>query len=149
MFDIVQPPGWAGDVVASLGARVGRVTGGLLFVTGFGVAVTNHEAWWWLPSNWQTPCGVPPQGDVPGLWRYGSGKLSGVVVRSVALMIVRRVLGVFGCGPTPDADAVEIAVLRHQVAVLRRQVPRRRYAPADRLLLAALAKIGIGARSGI
>ena len=64
-------------------------------------------------------------------------------------MIVRRVLGVFGCGPTPDADAVEIAVLRHQVAVLRRQVPRRRYAPADRLLLAALAKIGIGARSGI
>jgi putative transposase len=64
-----------------------------------------------------------------------------VVVRSVALMIVRRVLGVLGCGSAPDADAVEIAVLRHQLAVLRRQVPRPRYTPADRMLLAALAKL--------
>jgi putative transposase len=57
------------------------------------------------------------------------------------LMIVRRVLGVLGCGPTPNADAVEIAVLRHQLAVLRRQVPRPRYTPADRMLLAASAKL--------
>jgi len=56
-------------------------------------------------------------------------------------MIVRRVLGVLGCGPTPDADAVEIAVLRHQLAVLRRQVQRPRYTPADRMVLAALAKL--------
>ena len=46
-----------------------------------------------------------------------------------------------GWGPTPDADAVEIAVLRHQLAVLRRQVPRPRYTPADRMLLAVLAKL--------
>ena len=64
-----------------------------------------------------------------------------MVVHSIALMIVRRMLAVLGCGPTPDADAVEIAVLRHQLAVLRRQVPRPRYAPADRMLLAALAKL--------
>jgi putative transposase len=64
-----------------------------------------------------------------------------VFARTVALMIVRRVLGVLGCGPAPNADAVEIAVLRHQVAVLRRQVPRTRYTPADRMLLAALAKL--------
>src|SRR5919107_632309 len=70
-----------------------------------------------------------------------SGRLAGVVARIVALMIVRRVLGVLGCGPTPDADAVEIAVLRHQVAVLHRQVPRARYTPANRILLAALAKL--------
>jgi hypothetical protein len=70
-----------------------------------------------------------------------SGGLGGVVARTVTWMIVRRVLGVLGFGPTPDADAVEIAVLRHQVAVLRRQVPRPRYTPADRMLLAALAKL--------
>src|SRR5205823_8906368 len=54
---------------------------------------------------------------------------------------VRRVLGMLGCGPTPDADAVEIAVLRHQLAVLRRQIPRPRYTPTDRLVLAVLAKL--------
>jgi putative transposase len=64
-----------------------------------------------------------------------------VVVHTIALLIVRRVLGVLGCGPTPDADAVEIAVLRHQLAVLHRQVSRPRYTPADRVVLAALAKL--------
>src|SRR3954468_18764470 len=70
-----------------------------------------------------------------------SGRLAGVIARTVVLMIVRRVLGVLGWGPTPDADAVEIAVLRHQLAVLRRQVPRVRYAPAGRMLLAARGKL--------
>jgi putative transposase len=64
-----------------------------------------------------------------------------VVVHTIALMIVRRVLGVLGCGPTWNAEAVEIAVLRHELAVLHRQVPRPRYTPADRMLLAALAKL--------
>ncbi|MCA2216262.1 hypothetical protein [Jidongwangia harbinensis] len=64
-----------------------------------------------------------------------------MVVHTVALLIVRRVLGVLGCGPTPDADAVEIAVFRHQFAVLARQVTRPRYTPADRMLLAVLAKL--------
>jgi hypothetical protein len=41
---------------------------------------------------------------------------------------------------TRDADAVKIAVLRHQVAVLHRQVPRARYTPADRMLLALLVR---------
>jgi hypothetical protein len=39
-------------------------------------------------------------------------------------MIVRRMLGVIGLGSSPDADTVEIAVLRHQLAVLHRQVLR-------------------------
>jgi putative transposase len=36
---------------------------------------------------------------------------------------------------------VEIAVLRHQLMVLRREVARPRYAPADRMVLATLAKL--------
>src|SRR4051812_17894369 len=43
--------------------------------------------------------------------------------------------------PPPDADVVEIAVLRHQVAVLSREVPRPRYTPADLMILAALAEL--------
>jgi hypothetical protein len=64
-----------------------------------------------------------------------------VVVRTLALMIVRRLVGVLGRGPASDADMVEITVLRHQLAVLHRQVARPRYTPADRMLLAALAKL--------
>jgi hypothetical protein len=55
---------------------------------------------------------------MPG-WQAGV-----VVVRTVALMIVRRMLGLLGRGRTPDANEVEIAVLRHQLAVLRRHVAR-------------------------
>jgi len=39
-----------------------------------------------------------------------------------------------GLGPKPDDKDVEIAVLRHQLTVLQRQVARPRYAPTDRLV---------------
>src|SRR5689334_19686821 len=52
-----------------------------------------------------------------------SGRVAVVVVRTLGLMIVRGMLGLFGCGSAPDADMVEIAVPRHQLAVLHRQVP--------------------------
>jgi len=60
------------------------------------------------------------------------------VVRTVAFVLVRQVLGLVGLGPSPDAKDVEIAVLRHQLLVLRRQVARPRYTPPDRMILAAL-----------
>ena len=54
---------------------------------------------------------------------------------------MRRVLGLPGIGPAADAKDMEIAVLRHQLTVLRRQVARPRYTPSDRLVLAALARL--------
>src|SRR3954469_17127677 len=64
-----------------------------------------------------------------------------MVVRTLAFVILRRVLGLVGLGPAPDAKDVEIAVLRHQLMVVRRQVARPRYEPADRLVLGVLAKL--------
>jgi hypothetical protein len=64
-----------------------------------------------------------------------------VVVRTLAFVVVRQVLSLIGLGQSPDAKDVEIAVLRHQLLVLRRQVTRPRYVPADRIILAALAKL--------
>jgi hypothetical protein len=63
------------------------------------------------------------------------------VVRTVALMALRRLLGVLGLGSTPDTNEVEIAVLWHQLAVLQRQVVRPTYTPGDRMLLAMLARM--------
>ncbi len=63
------------------------------------------------------------------------------MVRTLAFVVVRQVLSLIGLGPSPDAKDVEIAVLRHQLLVLRRQVARPRYAPADRMVLATLAKL--------
>jgi putative transposase len=51
------------------------------------------------------------------------------------------VLRLVGLGPVLNATDVEIAVLRHQLMVLRRQVARPRYTPADRLVLGTLAKL--------
>jgi hypothetical protein len=56
-------------------------------------------------------------------------------------MVVRQILGLVDLGPSSDAKDVEIAVLRHQLMVLRRQVARPHYTPADRMILAALAKL--------
>jgi putative transposase len=38
------------------------------------------------------------------------------------------------------AKDLEILVLRHQLAVLRRQTPRSRFEPADRAVLAAISR---------
>jgi putative transposase len=39
------------------------------------------------------------------------------------------------------AKDLEILVLRHQLTVLRRQVPRPKLEPADRALLAAVSRV--------
>jgi hypothetical protein len=58
----------------------------------------------------------------------------------VRFLVFRWVLKMVRLGPNEEDDGVEIAVLRHQLAVLQRQVPRPRYYNRDRLLLAALAR---------
>ncbi len=42
----------------------------------------------------------------------------------ITLLFVRKLLNLVRLGPTPDEKDVEIAVLRHQRRVLRRQVVR-------------------------
>ena len=40
---------------------------------------------------------------------------------TIVFLVVRHVLGLVGLGPKPNDKDVEIAVLRHQLAVLHRQ----------------------------
>jgi hypothetical protein len=54
-----------------------------------------------------------------------SGRLAVMVARTLVFVVVRRVLGLVGLGPAPDGKDVEIAVLRHQLMVVRRQAGSR------------------------
>jgi putative transposase len=111
--------------------RVGGVLvgfGSILSADGF-VGSPTHQRdgckWWVTPLS---------RADAEVAWSPGG-------IGSIGFVLLRRVLGLLGMGPTSDAKDVETAVLRHQMTVLRRQVVRPRYTPSDRLVLAVLARL--------
>lgn len=61
---------------------------------------------------------------------------------SVAYLLTPRLLGVLAVVARGEvAKDAELLVLRHENAVLRRQIARVGYSPADRLWLAALSRL--------
>ena len=64
------------------------------------------------------------------------------MIFSVAYLLVRRLLGCLMVLARREVSKdAELLVLRHENAVLRRQISRVRYQPADRLWLAALSRL--------
>jgi putative transposase len=64
------------------------------------------------------------------------------VIRSLLYLLLRRVLGLIRSGDRMAAEAeLEIAVLRHEVAILRRQVKRPTYRTSDKAFLAAASRM--------
>src|SRR5882757_5902530 len=63
------------------------------------------------------------------------------MVFRLAYTLVRWLIGLVVVLSRRDlSNEIELLVLRHENAVLRRQLPRPRYAPADRLWFVALSR---------
>jgi hypothetical protein len=86
----------------------------------------------------RAPCAVPKS----RVWAWPAGLRSPLVLIRLIYIFMVRVLGWLVLLARNDAakDA-EILVLRHEIAVLRRQVARPRPDWADRAVIAALAKL--------
>ena len=85
-------------------------------------------------------CGVQAQEPGSDQGRRSCARIARVSC-SITFLLVRKLLGLVGIGPGPEEKDVEIAVLRHQLAVLKRQVARPRFSPTDRAVLATLARL--------
>jgi putative transposase len=78
--------------------------------------------------------------DAPSLLALVGGGV-GVVFSFVYLALRRSLELIQLCSRSAQAKEIEILVLRHELAVLRRQRPRPHLLPTDRALLAALSRL--------
>src|ERR1019366_9780796 len=70
----------------------------------------------------------------------GSARM-GLVLFALIYAVVGRLLSLIVVRGRGEASKdVELVLLRHEISVLRRQLPRPRLAPADRLIMAAFAR---------
>jgi len=63
------------------------------------------------------------------------------MVFALLYLLLRRLVSLAAGSSDGLADGIEIVVLRHQLAVLKRQVARPRLRSRDRLLLAAASRM--------
>jgi hypothetical protein len=82
---------------------------------------------------------VPLKNSDRGRW-CGIGE-DGLVLLALIYAVVGRLLSLIVVRGRGEASKdVELVLLRHEISVLRRQLPRPRLAPADRLIMAAFAR---------
>jgi hypothetical protein len=80
------------------------------------------------------PCGVQAQDSANDQGRSKWATIAGMGC-PITFLLVRKRLRLVGIGPSPDEKDVGIAVLRHQLSVLKRQVARPRFSPTGRAVL--------------
>lgn len=89
----------------------------------------------WVPEA-DHPCTLGFRAEVGGCQK------AGFMALSFCYQAFCRLLGILGrLGRGPSELAVEVAMLRHEVAVLRRQVVRPALQPADRAIVAHAPKV--------
>jgi putative transposase len=64
-----------------------------------------------------------------------------LLVSSLYLVVCRLLALLVLLARGDRSKELEILVLRHELAILRRQAGRPRFAPSDRLMLAALSRV--------
>jgi putative transposase len=72
------------------------------------------------------------------------------VLQSVVSVALQRILQLVSLlFRSADSKELEIVVLRHELAILRRQIPRPAFRPADRWFLAAASRLFPGVRGSV